>query len=137
MKGQENKAINLTKIGNKFATAILLILFKQGNSGNQLEPGMVYLSLRSFLYDGRWPRCSADSTNGSCFPSEHKLTGFCILLAGPLPKMHFVLLFTGLGSVENCRLYLATNLWQISSISCIPSLMGASSSRLSQNPMAP
>ena len=77
---------------------------------------------------------TADSTNGSCFPSKVKFTGFCLATARPHTKMLLVLLLSGLGSVENMRLYLAAKRWQVSSMICIASLVGAKSSRSSQKP---
>ena len=71
-------------------------------------------------------------TQGSCFPSNFSWTGFSFAVGLPHSKMHLVLLFSGLGSVENCRLYLTANLSKVSSIICMASLVGARRSKSSQ-----
>ena len=48
--------------------------------------------------------------------------------------MHLVLLLVGLGSVENCRLFLAANLWQTSSMLCMPSLQHSDHHRIKMLP---
>ena len=74
--------------------------------------------------------------HGNLYPRPSG-AGFGRFFFFPIIRMHLDLLLAGLGSVENCRLFLKAKLSQVFSIICMPSLVGASSKMSSQNPTAP